>query len=181
VLRLGPMNAIFFGLKRAFHGTLRVTRSMLSRLGLTAARFDMLYALPHGDRHAGMGMRQSALRRQLGVSRPTVSRMLASLEELGLVVRKRDWLDRRQIFVALTEAGRARIREAVEVFIHSGYIQQAVDTALCAEPGQPASSGCWFDEGECLVAMDTLEGLLDKVRREFGDFARLYYRWHPDD
>jgi hypothetical protein len=29
--------------------------------------------------------------------------------------------------------------------------------------------------------MDTLEGLLDKIRREFGDFAKLYYPWHPDD
>jgi hypothetical protein len=29
--------------------------------------------------------------------------------------------------------------------------------------------------------MDTLDGLLGKVRREFGDFATLHYRWHPDD
>jgi DNA-binding MarR family transcriptional regulator len=175
------MNAILFGLKRAFHGTLRVTRKMLSRLGLTAARFDMLYALPHRARSAGKGMRQSALRRQLGVSRPTVSRMLASLEELGLVVRRPDSIDRRQIFVALTKAGRVLIREAIHVFIRSGYIQLAVDTALCAEAGEPATRNCWYDESECLTAMDTLDGLLSKVRREFGDFATLYYRWHPDD
>jgi DNA-binding MarR family transcriptional regulator len=100
----GGMNAIFFGLKRAFHSTLRVTRRMLTRLGLTAARFDMLHALPRERRYVGEGMRQSELRRQLGVSRPTVSRMLASLEELGLVLRKPDSKDRRQVFVALTEA-----------------------------------------------------------------------------
>jgi DNA-binding MarR family transcriptional regulator len=175
------MNAIFFGLKRAFHATLRVTRRMLSRLGLTAARFDMLYALPHRARHAGKGMRQSALRRQLGVSRPTVSRMLVSLEELGLVVRKRDSIDRRQLFVALTEAGRTLIREAVQVFIRSGYVQLAVDTALCAEAGCPATRSCWYDEAQCLIEMDTLDGMLSKVRREFGDFARLHYPWHPDD
>ena len=35
------MNAIFFGLKRAFHGTLRIARPMLTSLGLTAARFDL--------------------------------------------------------------------------------------------------------------------------------------------
>jgi len=175
------MNAIFFGLKRAFYGTLRVTRRMLTRLGLTAARFDMLYALPHSGRHAGNGTWQSDLRRQLGVSRPTVSRMLASLEELGLVVRRPDQNDRRQILVALTEAGRALIREAVQVFIRSGYVQLAVDTALCSEPGAPATSSRWYDEEECLIEMDTFDGLLSKVRREFGDFARLYYRWHPDD
>ena len=39
------MNAVLFGLKRAFHGTLRVSRSTLKNCGLTAARFDLLYAL----------------------------------------------------------------------------------------------------------------------------------------
>ena len=39
------MDAIFFGLKRAFHGSLRIARFALTALGLTAARFDMLYAL----------------------------------------------------------------------------------------------------------------------------------------
>jgi hypothetical protein len=42
------MNAIFFGLKRAYHGTLRITRSALASLGLTAARCDLLYALDRG-------------------------------------------------------------------------------------------------------------------------------------
>jgi DNA-binding MarR family transcriptional regulator len=175
------MNAIFFGLKRAFHGTLRVTRWMLTRLGLTAARFDMLYALPHEGRRVGDGMWQSKLRRQLGVSRPTVSRMLASLEELGLVLRKRDSNDRRQVFVALTDAGRALIRNAERVFIHSGYIQLAVDTALGVEAGGPAMFSRWYDEYGCLMETETLEDLLDKVRCEFGDFAQLVYGWHLDD
>jgi hypothetical protein len=42
------MDATFFSLKRAFHGTLRLTRVTLAKLGLTAARFDLLYALPTG-------------------------------------------------------------------------------------------------------------------------------------
>jgi DNA-binding MarR family transcriptional regulator len=175
------MNAVFFGLKRAFHGTLRLTRTALARLGLTAARFDMLYALPHrlpSGRRSRNGMRQSALRRQLGVSRPTVSRMLRSLEELGLVARERDSHDRRQIFVALTDAGRALIREAIQAFIRSGYIQLALDTALCSEPGAPERS-LWHDGAACQIAKGTLDGLLTNVRREFGDIARLAYLWAP--
>src|ERR1700679_3101324 len=175
------MNAIFFGLKRAFHSTLRVTRRMLTRLGLTAARFDMLFALPHSHCRLGSGMRQSDLRRELGVSRPTVSRMLASLQELGLVLRKRDPIDRRQVFVALTEAGRALIRNAERIFIRSGYIQLAVDTALGAEAGAPSTSNSWYDEYGCLKETETLDDLLDRVRSEFGDFARLVYGWHLDD
>ena len=37
------MHAVFFDLKRAYHSTLRLTRRLLKRLGLTAARFDLLY------------------------------------------------------------------------------------------------------------------------------------------
>jgi DNA-binding MarR family transcriptional regulator len=171
------VNAIFFGLKRAFHGTLRITRSLLTRLGLTAARFDLLYALPRGRREASNAMLQSHLRRQLGVSRPTVSRMLASLEELGLVRRERDTLDRRQRSVALTDRGRALIRRAERIFIRSGLAQLAVDTAL----GADATGEHWYDEAYCLEATDTLDGLLDKIRSEFRDFARLSYPWHPED
>ena len=80
------MNAIFFGLKRAYHGTLRIYRHALARQGLTAARFDLLYAAREYRRH---GVRQSSLRRALGVSAPTVSRMVASLEALGLLRRER--------------------------------------------------------------------------------------------
>jgi hypothetical protein len=39
------MNAILFGTKRAFHSFLSVTRRPLLSFGLTAARFDMLFAL----------------------------------------------------------------------------------------------------------------------------------------
>jgi DNA-binding MarR family transcriptional regulator len=171
------MNAIFFGLKRAFHGTLRVTRSMLARLGLTAARFDLLYALPR-KRDSRSGMLQSKLRAQLGVSRPTVSRMLASLEELGIVHRQRDVRDRRQVCVSLTRRGHALIRRAKGIFIRSGLIQLVLDTAL----GADATGNLWYDEMHCLVARETLDGLLGRVRREYGDFAKLHYpSWHPED
>ncbi len=130
------MNANFFGLKRAFHSTLRLTRASLARLGLTAARFDLLYALPHGSQQFEKGIWQSALRRELGVSRPTVSRMLASLEELGLVRRKRDLYDRRQTVIALTRRGRTLIGKAKRLFIDSGWTQLALDTAF--DVGQPA-------------------------------------------
>jgi DNA-binding MarR family transcriptional regulator len=168
------MNANFFGLKRAFHGTLRITRASLTRLGLTAARFDMLYALPRDSHRFEQGMRQSDLRRQIGVSRPTVSRMLASLEQLGLVRRQRFAYDRRQRIVALTRRGLTLVRKAASLFISSGWAQLALDTAL----GQPDDR--WCDDFQCLVHMEALQGPLNKIRAAFGDFARLCYPWHPD-
>jgi DNA-binding MarR family transcriptional regulator len=171
------MNANFFGLKRAFHGTLRITRASLARRGLTAARFDLLYALPRRFRMFKHGMLQSSLRGSLGVSRPTVSRMLTSLEELGLVRRKRHTIDRRQVVVALTRRGRVLIRTCERIFIDSGWAQLALDTAF--DLGHPG--GRWSDDAHCLFEMETLEGLLQRIRDTFGDFATLYYRWHPDD
>src|ERR1700723_51186 len=127
------MDATFFSLKRSFHGTLRLTRATLSKLGLTAARFDLLYALPHGRERFDARTRQSDLRRMLGVSRPTVSRMLASLEELKLLRRERATGDRRQIIVSLTQRGSMLIRKAVRAFIDSGWTLLALDSALGVE------------------------------------------------
>ncbi len=81
------MHTVFFGLKRAFHGTLRVTRGALATFGLTAARFDMLYIVAK----EGSSLTQRRLQRALGVAAATVSRMLRSLEKLGLVERAKSW------------------------------------------------------------------------------------------
>jgi DNA-binding MarR family transcriptional regulator len=171
------MNAQFFGLKRAFHATLRLTRASLAKLGLTAARLDLLYALPHGRDRLQQKTRQSDLRRQLGVSRPTVSRMLASLEELGLVRRTRDVSDRRQRVITLTQEGYSLIRKALRHFFDSGWAQLALDSALGRDvPGQR-----WCDDDHCLSQTENLDGLLRSIRHAFGDFATLYYPWCPDD
>jgi DNA-binding MarR family transcriptional regulator len=171
------MNQQFFGLKRAFHATLRLTRASLAKLGLTAARFDLLYALPRGRDRSSCTIRQSDLRGRLGVSRPTVSRMLGSLEELGLIRRTRDRVDGRQRVVALTEEGCTLIRRALRHFFESGWAQLALDSALGRDlPGQR-----WCDDGHCLLETDNLDSLLRRIRHAFGDVATLFYPWCPDD
>jgi DNA-binding MarR family transcriptional regulator len=168
------VNAIFFGLKRAWHGTLRIGRTTLRTLGLTAARFDLLYALTYEGRTRAPAMRQSALRRVLGVSRPTVSRMLRSLEELGLIERRRSEVDRRQLDVQLTSKGWFRIRFAYRIVARSGWAQLALDCALGVdEKGEDR----WHHEVHCLHAMNDVDETLMKIRRTFGDAATLDYPW----
>jgi DNA-binding MarR family transcriptional regulator len=166
------MHTIFFGFKRAHHATLGLTRHALKRMGLTAARFDLLFAL----KDSRLGMLQSRLRRLLGVSRTTVSRMLVSLEQLGLLTRKLSWSDRRTRDVNLTPRGRSTIVHAHRVFTRSGWAQLAVDSALGTEGAYR-----WFSEGECIQATALLDGLLGQVRRVFGDRATLAYPWEPDN
>jgi DNA-binding MarR family transcriptional regulator len=99
--------------------------------------------------------------------------MLVSLEVLGLVKRKRTGLDRRQLLVLLTAAGRARIRLAIKRLIRSGAAELAVDNALAGT--------LWYDEGVCFRETENFEIYLKGIRRAFRDRATLYYPWHPDD
>jgi DNA-binding MarR family transcriptional regulator len=170
------MHAIVFGTKRAFHGALRVMRKPLLSMGLTAARFDLMSALAfcHGvERRYGVPMLQSELRRTLGVSASVVSRMLRSLEALGLVVRRRlEFCDRRQREVSLTERGLACIREARRALLRA--VGRVVCTAICF--------GKQRDADRRFYHLAMLESYLSALRTEFGDGATLYYPWgHPDD
>jgi DNA-binding MarR family transcriptional regulator len=143
---------------------------MLANMGLTAARFDLLYAV-RGRRR---GMPQSVLQRVLGVSRATVSRMLASLEALGLVKRTVDPADRRRKRVELTDLGRQRIDFAHKQLTRSGWAQLAIDSALGAE-GQAER---WWS-GPVFKTMSHLDGMLSALRRAFYDTGSLEYPWEP--
>src|SRR5260370_37139052 len=134
------MHGIFFDLKRAWHGSLRITRRAFDAFGLTAARFDLLYAAarPLDPRSP---ITQSQLRRALGVNRTTVSRMLTSLEALGLVRRAPAFGDQRTRAVRLTADGKARLELATEHLMRSGAAQLAVDSAIGGDK--------WHDEAAC--------------------------------
>jgi DNA-binding MarR family transcriptional regulator len=137
------MNVLFFSVKRAYHGTLRVFRRALAQLGLTAARFDLLYILLKER-----SLLQRELQRALGVAAPTVSRMLGSLEELGLVSREIDEDDCRRRYVDLTKEGRRSVIRAARALIHSGLVDLTIDTALSPFFHDPVV--CQEARNECL-------------------------------
>ncbi len=168
------MNAIGFGTKRAFHGFLRVTRKPLASMGLTAARFDMLWVVLTANTWSrDPKIWQSELRQELGVTAPVVTRMLQALEKRGWVKRMPETQgDRRQRIVRLTGAGKCLIVGARRLLMRA--VRRLVLVAICFGQHREYSSR--------LLNMDRLEGYLRALRREFGDTARLYYPWgHPDD
>src|ERR1700712_4571942 len=87
-----PMPPIFFSLKRTHHRALAYSRKFTNPNGLTPARFDMMYAI---DQHRDSLLWQSDLRRLLGVTAATISRMVRSLEDLGYVTRTPNDYDHR--------------------------------------------------------------------------------------
>jgi DNA-binding MarR family transcriptional regulator len=152
------MHPVFFGLKRAYYATLGLTRRTLRKMGLTAARMDMLYVIHKRGRYP---TKQGALWRTLGVCPSVVSRMLKRLEEMGYVERDVVTNDTRKRTVTLTIRGRARILRAIRQFIGWGYAQLALESAL--EPDR------WHSEWHAHVAVSRAEEFLRLIRLAFGD------------
>ena len=161
------MHRISFALKRAHQGSLRITRPWFAEYGLTPARFDMLYAVHHRSTRACV---QWELRYLLGVSGATISRMLASLEDLGLVLRYRGAGDRRVNTVWLTDKGFRLLRDAIDetlprrapLFIDSAFVIP------------------WMKGREQVSAdLDHLDAVLARARLQFRDTANLAFDWIP--
>jgi DNA-binding MarR family transcriptional regulator len=164
------MNHFLYATKRAYYGTLRIVRTPAISVGVTPARFDMMYAIfgaYGGQTH------QAALARKVGVSAPVVARMLRSLQQLGYVLLERCRVDRRKILVGLTKAGRRCFLRARRVLMYSGLVDLAIDSALGGER--------WFDEAYTLDEKDRLDHALTRIREAFWAGGRLYYPWHPED
>lgn len=95
------------------HNMIRSARQMINKnlgpLNLSSAEGNILiHLLTHGQE-----MGQEQLVNQLDVSKPAISRTLASLEKKGYILRQRDPGDRRAYRVQLTDKA-LRIGPAVE-------------------------------------------------------------------
>ena len=165
------MNYHFFAMKRAYHATLRFTRDVAAAYGLTPARSDMLYAIycvpVHGP--AGRGeLRQSELRRRLGVSAPTVSRMVRSLETLGFVSRRRSSRDGRTFDIQLTDFGWQRLRTMFFGIFKWDTFDLAIDCALIGAT-RPMNAD------KLDLELGYLYSIIGKIRWAFRDRATLEY------
>ncbi|MGO4493343.1 MarR family winged helix-turn-helix transcriptional regulator [Arthrobacter sp. 2YAF22_2] len=81
----------------------------LAALGLTHAGVIALQGLLAGNTN------QEQLARRIAVQSQSLGKVLARLEEAGLVTRTRDEQDRRQLTVALTPAGSAALATAHQI------------------------------------------------------------------
>lgn len=90
-----------------------VARRLCEDSGLTPARADLLFALRGG------AVLQRDLVLELGVTAPVVSRMLASLEKLGFVVRTRAPYAKHMRVCHLTREGSIAIGILIDA-IHEG-------------------------------------------------------------
>lgn len=123
------MHPVFQSFKRAYWSSMRFQRDWTGELGITPARLDMLVAIAHCGGHV-----QKNLRRVLDVTSPVVSRMLESLEKLGLVYRVRCPTDRRTYSIMLTDAGRQLLTIACVELLYDGYTELCVKHVVSPAP-----------------------------------------------
>jgi DNA-binding MarR family transcriptional regulator len=83
-------------------------------LGLTHAQYSLVASL-YGMQRGGERPSQRRLADQTGLEPLYVSKLARSLESAGLLERARDPRDPRAVQLALTEEGRERTRQAIEV------------------------------------------------------------------
>ena len=145
-------------------------RHPLACYELTSARFDMMLAI---YRTPMRRRRQSDVRRMLGVTAPTVSRMVKSLVALGFVRQDRDDDDGRERLLVLTRRGMERIRAAAREFIERGTAEFVISCVF----GGPER---WWDVALVSAAVSRLHGLLLHVRDAFRDAAGPLYPAPPN-
>jgi DNA-binding MarR family transcriptional regulator len=120
------MDDVFFGVKRAHLAVNWWALLRLKEFGITPARFDLMRMIY--DRNYRRV--QSDLRRQLGVARATISRMLRSLEKLGWIERVPNEHDRRTRDCVLTYEGRRVVASVMSALIWPKVIAKIVDAAF---------------------------------------------------
>lgn len=167
---------MFFGVKRVHLEVVhRVARRVLQGSGLTAARFDLMRVV-----HAWPGISQRKLQWLLGVSAPTVSRMLKALEGRGLVLRTRDTRDRRRLLLKATPAGNNAVEIALGGAVWSREGERVV--ARCAvgdrdnaKKRSGAATSAFISAAKEKVG--ALIGTMMAMRAALFDRAPLRYPW----
>jgi DNA-binding MarR family transcriptional regulator len=173
------MDRIFFGLKRAYHSSLRITRKDFKDIALTPARMDILHVLYNRGRRWKHPIWQSTLRRIIGyTARSMMTQIMQALEGLGFVRRKGSLDDERQLEVSLTDAGWSRLGRAYVRFC-PGWTHDALTFAKDWTPPdvREEEEQAWK---AYVSAMRRLEKLLFNVRLALRDTGCVRYLWYAE-
>jgi DNA-binding MarR family transcriptional regulator len=177
------MHTIFFASKRVHLEVVwRLTRPLLeeSECGLTPARFDLMRIVNMREH----GVLQGTLQWLLGVSAPTISRMVKALVELGMVRRTYYELDTRCRKVHITEKGVEAVAKALAATVGVREDERAV--ARCALGDTTQRKRGSADETERMIAraktkVRVLANALARMRKALFDVAAAPHPWRATD
>ena len=98
-------------LLKTFHRFRRMDLSKLTPSEFKPSEVRLMFYILHGMEKDERGVTISELSAMLEVASPTVTPLVRSLEERGMVLRYNDKEDRRAVRVKLTEQGIAQVKE----------------------------------------------------------------------
>ncbi len=109
--------------------TTEMDRDLRERAGMDLDDYDVLFQLhSHHLRCGGRPMTMGELAERVLITRPTVTRLVGRLVDQGLIVRSQGPEDRRTVWVALSDEGRARLADAA--IVHGDGIARLVGGPL---------------------------------------------------
>ena len=106
-----PQQETYLALWRTYDRLRLLEDRLFAEFELTAQQYNLLRLLRAAHPEVVPTL---SLAEQLVSRAPNVTRMLDQLEERDLIVRRRSTFDRRTVFVGITEAGRALLRQIAE-------------------------------------------------------------------
>jgi DNA-binding MarR family transcriptional regulator len=117
---------------RVAHTLHQVGEGSLEAAGLSYAQYRLLMNLLFAEQFEGCGqLNPSEISDRQGIGRNTVSALIRSLEEDGLIERHLDQTDRRKFNISLTAGGRERVRQHARH--HFGAVHDCFQTLDAAE------------------------------------------------
>ena len=158
------MHTVIFSIKRADQRLIAFQRELLEPYGITPARYLMMFVIWKSGGQVGSSnwLFQSVLRRKLGVTAATVSKMLRALEETHFVKRTYQYAnDRRQVVVQLTQKALCLLGRVEREVIEPGKVWFALHTIL----------------GMTGKEVDVIKHLMDVLRRGLHDGAKFFFQW----
>lgn len=87
--------------------------------GCKPSEIRVLFCIKHGMKPGVSAMKVSEISKRLHVTSPSVTQLLKGLEVNGYIERHVDLLDRRVVYIKLSEKGEAFTRQALEAFTSS--------------------------------------------------------------
>jgi DNA-binding MarR family transcriptional regulator len=100
------------GVRQVAHALAQIGETSLEASGLSYAQYRVLLSLSMSEAIQGRDeLNPSEISEIQGTSRNTISALIRSLEENGLVERRLDQQDRRRFNISLTEAGQDLLKQ----------------------------------------------------------------------
>ncbi len=113
--------------RQVSHQMYRLGESSLNESGFSYAQYRVLTILLFDEWLGNSnGMNPSQISAQQGTGRNTVSALIRTLEDDGLLERRLDENDRRRFNIALTDAGRQRVRQHANSYLQ--FVDYIFDT-----------------------------------------------------